>query len=316
MPRNDPSPTSRRPWGTVRRDGPRANALVALSAERGVTLKGKVITGRKVEELSGDGFIPDDNEEAVTVIRMLDVLGYGPGKSGDETALRLLAQGLGLERARAVLVAGSPDLSQLDGETLPPEVTDALDSGTGSMRTIAPVLQQVLKALADAPIGGRETYAGEPLTETPDTRKTGFFDDVGRMMTGKTVANPELLYDVAYHPEGPFGPDPKRYQRVAQWDEIEVVEDVTAQLGTAFAAYPEIVTHAPITLVAQAAVVARAMFSTVPDDVVPGFDDRGRDLLAAWMAPLLLGMREAGWAPHPSKAVARCTTVVHQPGST
>jgi hypothetical protein len=323
----------KRPWRMIRRTSPEAVALVALLDEQGVTLRsGKSdghgvplrakVTERKIEDLSEVGLLaPDDAspKHVVAHFQALDALDYGAGKQTDETSLRMLSDGFGTERARFVL-AGSVhqlqmDLAQLDGDAMPSEITDTLDTDTGSMKMIAPVMKQVFAALADVPNGGRDTYNGELLTETPDARKVDFFDGVGRMMSGRSDADPGLAYDVAFSPNGPFESDPKLDQRrsrplrphrprhVATPDEVAIVEEVTEQLTAAFGSLPEIVANTPIMVLAQMAVAAKAMLTIIPEDRVPGFDDRRREVVAAFMALILIGLNRAGWAPHPQAAI-------------
>lgn len=301
------SPAKREnPWRMISRNSRRAGALVRALDDAGVTLRGEPVTARKIEKLSGDGFVPDgaSGDEVVAVVRILDDLGYGPGKSADETSLRLLTRGIAVERARKVLAASAPDLTQFTGDAIPSEVTDALDATAGPMAVIAPLLKRVFGALDDAPAGGRIDYAGVQLDETPEARREDFVDDAWRTVGGQPIANPELIYDVAYHPAGPFEPDDKHYERVAQPEEVAVVEEVAEQLGAAFATYPEVVASAPIGVLAQGAAMARAMLASVPADAVPGFDERSRDVLAAWLAPIMVGMVQAGWHPHPHNAAA------------
>ncbi|MGP0108115.1 MAG: hypothetical protein ACLPR9_04500 [Acidimicrobiales bacterium] len=297
----------KRPWRMVRRDSAQAGLLVTLLGEQGVSVRGKPVTGRRIEDLSGDGLLPPEGAppmHEVAHFRALDALDYGPGKQADETSLRLLSHGFGTERARFVLATGAVDLVQFDGfadDAMPLEIVDTLGSDSGPMAVIAPLLKRVFAALADVPVGGRDTYNGELLKETPAGRKVDLFDDVWRTMSGQSIENPELVYDVAFSADGPFEPDPKHYQRVAAPDEIAIVEEVADQLAGAFEALPEIIANTPITALAQAAVMAQAMFAIVPEDKIPGFDDRRRDVLAAYMAPLLLGMTRANWAPHPTQ---------------
>jgi hypothetical protein len=292
----------------MRRNSPLAKSWVKLLAEQGVTLRGKPVTDHRIEHLSDDGIVPPADallEDVVSFFRALDALNYGGGKQADETSLRMLAQGFGNERSRFVLAANvlqvQQELVQLDGDALPSEIVGELESDTGTMKMLAPIMKRVFAALADVPVGGRDTYTGELLIETSDARKASFFDEVGRMMSGEPVTDPDLMYDVAQSKDGLFGPDRKHYQRVATPDEIAIVEGVTDQLAAAFGSLPEMIASTPMIVLAQAAVMAKAMFAIVPENAVPGFDDRRREVLAAFMAPLLIGVTRAGWAPHPDK---------------
>jgi hypothetical protein len=287
-----------------------ATSWVKLLDEQGVSLRGKAVTGRRIEDLSGDGLAPPADappEYVVAHFRALEGLDYGAGKQADETSLRMLSRGFGNERSRFVLATNAIqtqlDLKQLDGENLPPEIVDGLVSDVGSTKMIAPMMKKVFAAFDDVPEAGRETYNGELLTETPDTRKVSFFDGVGQIMSGMSVSNPELICDVASSSKGPFGPDPKHRQRVASPDEIAIAEEVSDHLAAAFGALPEIVANTPIMALAQAAVMAKAMLTIVPENTAPGFDDRRRELLAAFFAPVLIGLTRSGWTPHPDKAI-------------
>jgi len=267
--------------------------------DHGVTLGNRAVTARKVEGLSAAGllFEPDiSDDQKVAHVRALGELDYGPHRSADETALRMLAMGHCTGRARSVLAAKHPPVDLLTslGRVLPPEVIDALRAGSDGAAVIAQPVRRIFAALGDVPEGGRETYNGELIRETPDARASTFFGDVAQMMTRSSVADPELIYDVAYSDSGPWGPDKHRYRRNALPYEVETVEQVAAQLGTACARYSEIVATAPMDTLVSAAVTARQMLPG------PGFDARSADVMAAFMAPLLLGAVQAGWAPDPS----------------
>jgi len=257
----------------------------------------------QIEEWSKDGLIPSPDAPIDFVVawaRALDTLGYGPGKSADDTALRLLSMGIGVERARYVLADRANPLTRLgdfDG-TLPAETLDVLRSDTGLMAFLAPVMGQIFSAISDVPESGREDYAGVPLDETPADREERFLGAMRGLLSGDPVPDsvPELMVDMIDSPVGPFGPDPKHRARGVMPNEIEAAEMVIDRLGAAMRSIPAIIADTPLSVLAAAAVIGRDMLAAFS---APGFDDRHRDVLAAYMAPIVVSMAGLGVGPGP-----------------
>ncbi|HXA30959.1 MAG TPA: hypothetical protein VNV87_01775 [Acidimicrobiales bacterium] len=223
----------------------------------------------------------------------LDALDYGQGKSADETSCRLLARRFGTERVRLVLATGIEAWTQDDHKY----TWDQLSS----MKGIGPVFKQILDACVNVPIGGRETYNGELLRETPDARKAGFMGSMAEAGSGEPVNDPELVNDVARQ----VPPNPEHYERLSMPEEVEAAESIANAMGVALKRAPEIVASESLATLATWAVIVKAIISLFS---VPNFDAREHEVLAAQLTPFFLAffqvMIQEGWGIDQSKLQA------------
>ncbi|MHB1582993.1 MAG: hypothetical protein ACYCU7_18305 [Acidimicrobiales bacterium] len=291
-------PTTRenkRPWRMVRRDSAWTKDLVALLDKEKVTIRGEKITGRRIEDLSKDGLLaPDDAtpEHVVAHFGELDKLGYGPGKSAHDTALRLLcrgARGFGTERARAILLARTEALlavlTRIESGERPVEALDLSSEasawiGRGS-------LERIRAAFEDVPIGGRLTYSGRLLRETPDGRAVGAMQSMVDMASGRPPTDADLTFDIASR----LVKNSSHDERVGLPDDLDMVETIGRQFVQAVRMAPTLVARVSLHTLAAAAAVAYDLLAG------SGLTDADRELAAATRAPYDLGMMAAGFAP-------------------
>lgn len=287
----------------MNRNSRRAQNLVATLDTAGINLRGRTVTGRMLEELDTEGFLPEDDGRIVAYVGALDALDYGRGKSADETCLRMLARGMMTGRARKVLSDMADDLGNI--RTLlagidPPAPVVAPYRPTS---TLGPPMRKIADAVADAPVGGRVVdYTGRMAYETPEGRAATFGGAIQSLLTGRRPDpdGTELAIDILHSPAGPFYANPKRYHREPSEDELNTAEDVFTLFGTALHITPDIIATATNEDLTMAAQMAAAMWRALPVPI-PGFGEREREIIGATLAPMVLGMLRAGWEPHPDK---------------
>lgn len=283
----------------MRRDSERVRQVVEHCRAAGISYRGRPVTGLDIEKLSGGNarLLPakDASDEVFAVyVAELDALNYKPGVSSQDVALCLLARGLPSEEARIALEkrwSGFNADGLRNSPYYPALTLDQLWSQLLAAPLTRPFMEKVGAALDDIPEGGREDYAGVPLVETPEARKSQVVQDALGMIAGKGLPGTEDTYlDLARSRKGPFGHEPDCHEeRVSLPDELDHCEQISAELNAHAPRIPEIVRTASLRSLAVAAM------SLVPFlAYLPYFDERQRELSAAILSPVALAMIEAG----------------------
>ena len=284
----------------MRRNSVRARQLVEHWSQQGTTYRGHAPTGRDVEQLSKLLPLSDQADKVFDHYLMeIDKLGYKPGSNGKEIALRLLARGLPTTLGCTSIETYWREIDKswdwvADGGQVPFELMETIP-------LVRPMVQGLRRALADVPEGGRVDYAGAMLVETPASREATVLALLKDIALGKKdKLDADLLLDITHSPASPLEQLPGCYYRESMPDELDNGETVLSVLSDIATKVPAIIKGAPPGQLAYGALYVNTMILLC----MPKLDERRRELIAAAMSPLMVGLFAANWAAFPAGASA------------
>lgn len=297
----------------MRRNSPKAIALLEILKEKGVMLNGQRPTGRLLERLSQDGLL-DDGEDGDVMVRRIEelaALGYGMGKSADRTALVMLTRGLPCRRARPAMLRGLGLKAEalLAGTFDPDAILPILKEGmTAERLDIGDFVAEAAEGMYESPkqspaerwaLGwldsistpsdsGRFDYAGAmiaPPGEPAEEHRESHLRAAMEAFLGGEVTDTCLWGEM--HQQ--FGTHGKDASAEMSYDEDDQARKWFAIVGDVLPRTLKLAVDAPLPMLVVAAQMVRPALRRSAR-----FDDEDADCLAACLAPMVLAVLESG----------------------
>ncbi len=302
--------------GGVSRTSPVAITWADLLKKAGVTLSGRTVTPRAIEDLKGLAPPRDaPPEHVIAHFAQLDALGYGPGCDPNHIARVMLTRGFPREPARLAIrrgmTGGDPEasaplthqtLTQLvmamgGTEAVVPDVTKAWQQ----VEWVAGVVDRLASMTV---IGGRLDSYGHtvgPQEETPDQRRHAIANMFVSAVVGDELEDTtplsdlEVLYDakgkVRHDERGHYWPAPTSPEEEDQQrGRLETIARVVANDDVL-----QVLATAPLTDLAEAAAASRSTARTWRRLGGKSDDPESVDDDAAMLAPIALLVGQKNW---------------------
>lgn len=289
----------------MNRNAQATRALAAALATEGVTLSGRTISARALEDLSHKGVLleSETTEQTVYRLRELAKLGYGSGKSTDQIdhMLRvLLARGYPCEAARLAiyrkLTGDTEPPTWLAGDTASPQDQPGTRAVTDLARHLeewsynpsllmAPLVRRVAQETRQ---GGRTDHAGAlvgPLEETLEQRHWAMSSSLANGISGRDAGDLSPWIDLQ---RISARRSPLRAREDPGFEEEEQVLETFDKLPRLTQAFLRILFTFPLQDLTSAARMCRPLLGEALPLMGLHLDDEALDDAAACYGPVFL----------------------------